>query len=162
YQMPPKSSTGTRAKGRRVVETVQLSEQEAARVIANLPELSEKAQQVTGKPWRVRDRFIVAWETALRPATIEGLRAPCDYRTGATTRAIRDEIDKARFGREVPLSRKARAALDRCTPDVGPIFSVVDSHTASDYLRAAAEKAKLPERKVERLKSYDFRHGRLT
>lgn len=161
WDPPPKSATGTPTEGRTPVETVPLSETEAERVIAALPEWSDKAQ-ANGKKWRVRDRFLIAWETALRPATLDAIRAPGDYRKGALELAIRDEIDKARFGRAVPLTPRAREALDRCVPDVGPILSRVDSHVASRYLRAAAEAAGLDARRASRIKAYDLRHARLT
>ena len=40
-----------------------------------------------------------------RPATLAELRAPDDYAVGRETLLIRDEADKARFGREFPLMR---------------------------------------------------------
>lgn len=162
FAMPPKSATGTATKGRAVVETVPLSAAEVDRVLAALPELSHRAQNGERHRWRVRDRFTVAWETALRPATLDALRAPEDYRRGSATLKVRDEVDKARFGREVPLTPEARAALDRCAPEVGPIFSRVSSNTATDYLRDAAREAGLDEARASRVKPYDLRHARLT
>lgn len=160
YHMPPKSSTGTPAD-RREVETVPLSLVEVDRIIAALPELSRKKRD-TGTKWRVRDHVIVAWETGLRPATLDELTAPGDYRRGDATLRIRAEADKARFGREVPLTGRARDALDRSAPDVGPIFGKVDSHAAARYLRIAAEAAGIDAEKAARIKPYDLRHGRGT
>jgi integrase len=159
FTMPPKSATGT--LGRPEIETVPLSATEVARLLAAMPEWPERVRD-DGTKWRVRDRFVVAWETALRPATIDAIEAPRDYQRGAATLKIRDRDDKARFGREVPLSDAARAALDRSAPDIGPIFGRVDSHTAARYLRAAAVAAKLPADKADRVKAYDLRHARLT
>lgn len=161
YDMPPKSATGTPAKGRSTIETVALSAAEVDALLGKLPEWSERAHKA-GKRWRVRDRFAVAWETALRPATLNGLRAPDDYQHGDATLRIRDEIDKARFGREVPLSVRAREALDRCAPKLGAVLGAVDSHTAARYLRMAAEAAGLPADKAAKVKPYDLRHARLT
>lgn len=164
-KLPPKSSTGRAAPGRVVVETVPLSAAEVRRVLSKLPEASRKARSGrAGRagPHRVRDRFTVAWETGLRPATLDALRCPEDYQRGAHTLKIRDEIDKARFGRELPLTPTARAALDRVAPEVGLIFGRMDSHTASKYLRAAATAAKLPADKAASIKAYDIRHGRGT
>jgi integrase len=161
YDMPPKSATGTPAKGRPQVETVPLSAAEVDRLLAGLPEWSARPQK-GGKRWRVRDHFTVAWETALRPSTLAALRAPGDYRKGAAVLRIRDEVDKARFGREVPLSARAREALDRCVPATGPVLARVDSHTAAVHLREAAKRARLPQERAERLKPYDLRHARLT
>ena len=70
----------------------------------------------------VRKRFVVAWETGLRPATLNEIGAPIDYHRGATELVLRDEIDKVRYGRKLPLTEAARAALDSITPDVGLIF----------------------------------------
>ncbi len=159
YSMPPKTSTGT--PGREQIETVPLSEAEVDLILAALPEWSEKARRY-GTKWRVRDRLTVAWETALRPATLDAIEAPRDFSRGTATLRIRDEDDKARFGREVPLSAAARAALDRSAPDVGSIFGPVESHNATDYLRAAAADAGLPLEKATKVKPYDLRHARLT
>ena len=161
YDMPPKSATGTPANGRPRVETVPLSRAEVERLLAELPEWSARAQR-GGKRWRVRDQFTVAWETALRPATLAGLVAPGDYRKGAELLRIRDEVDKARFGREGPLTARAREALDRCAPAAGPILAWVASATAASYLREAARRARLPQERAGRLKPYDLRHARLT
>jgi len=159
YAMPPKSSTGRAA--REPIETVPLSEEEGDRLVAALPEWSEKARK-GGTKWRVRDRMIVAWETALRPATLDAIEAPRDFTKGAPRLRIRDEDDKARFGRAVPLSPAAALALDRSAPELGRIFGKVDSHNATDYLRAAAVAAGLPAEKAAKVKPYDLRHARLT
>ncbi len=95
YKMPPKSATGTPAKGRREVETVPLSESEARRVLDALPEWCVRRRD-DGTRWRVRDRFVVAWETrAATPcstsetrSTRPGLGARCRYRDGLGTRSI--------------------------------------------------------------------------
>jgi integrase len=106
-----------------------------------------------------RARFTLAWETALRPETLNRLQAPEDYRPGASTLVIRDEADKARFGRELPLSLAARAALDSVCPDVGPIFG---EHDYRGPLRKAALAAGIDKFRAERVTDYDFRHSRLT
>ena len=80
----------------------------------------------------------MAWETALRPRTIARLTAPGDYHRGATTLQIRDEIDKNRFGRELPLTDTARAALDSVCPTSGLIFG---HHDCTMLLRRAAKAA---------------------
>jgi hypothetical protein len=64
---------------------------------------------------------MVAFETTLRPSTLNALSVPEHYTRGASTLAITDSIDKARFGREVPLSEDARAALDAVIPEAGLI-----------------------------------------
>jgi hypothetical protein len=51
-------------------------------------------------------------------------------------------VDKNRFGREVPLSEAARAALDQVCPDVGLLFG---SHDYRRLLREAAKAAGIDE-----------------
>ena len=113
----------------------------------------------TRAPYPVRVRFIVAWETALRPRMLAKLEAPTDYRKGATTLRIRDEVDKNRFGRELPLSAAARAALDTVCPDKGLIFG---SHDCIMLLRRAAKAAGIDAYRAERISDYDFRHSAAT
>ncbi len=79
-------------------------------MIANLPAIVKAPRAPRGYP--VQARFEVAWQTALRPQTLDLLRAPDDYKRGRSYLVIRDEIDKARFGRRRPLSKAARCALD--------------------------------------------------
>lgn len=152
---PPKKSPGVPDKRPRKTEPLVLSPQEIEQVIANLPEDGRRYK--TRYP--VKARFEVAWETALRPATLDELRVPLDWKPGTPTLKIRDEIDKARFGREVPLTARAVAALERVAPREGLIFG---RHDYRGPLRAAARAAKLPKEKQERLSDYDFRHSRLT
>ena len=61
-------------------------------------------------------------ETGLRPGTLQRLRAPDDYRSGAAFLKIRAEADKARYEREVPLTVRAREVLDEVCPNEGLIF----------------------------------------
>lgn len=49
----------------------------------------------------MRQRFVIAFETALRPETLDRLSVPEHYVRGAATLTITDEIDKARFGRVI-------------------------------------------------------------
>ncbi len=72
---------------------------------------------------------------------------------------ITDEMDKNRFGRELPLSESARRALDSNCPSEGIIFG---SHDYRAPLRAAAKAAGIDAYRAERISPYDFRHSRLT
>ena len=126
-------------------------------MLEHLPETTKAPRAPT--PYPVRDWYVVAWETALRPRTLAKLSAPDDYRRGATTLIIRDEADKSRFGRELPLSEAARAALDRVCPKEGLLFG---DHDRRMLLRRAAKAAGIDEYRVERISDYDFRHSRLT
>jgi integrase len=154
---PGKKTLGTRVEGKRRASTI-FTGVEIQRVIAKLPDWIKARRG--GKPaFSVRHRFVVAWETALRPETLAELRAPDDYRRGAEEMVIRDEADKNRFGRTLPLSPKAREALDRICPEVGLIFGAHDFRIA---LRKAAKAAGIEAPRCDRITDYDFRHSRLT
>jgi integrase len=134
---PPRRARGTASKRPHKSKAIHLTEDEVAAVIGLLPEWSSIRVGPARKRFIVRDRFIVAYETGLRPETLNQLRAPDDYRRGATTLCLRDEIDKARFGRELPLTARAREALDRICPDLGLIFG---KHDYRVFLKAAGGK----------------------
>ena len=55
---------------------------------------------------------------ALRPATIERLKVE-DYDRARKRVTIRDSADKARFGRELPLTERAWKALEKCARSRG-------------------------------------------
>jgi hypothetical protein len=80
--------------------------EEAQAIIAAAP--------VYGRRQRpIRAYFQALWETGLRPE----IQAPIDYRRGAATLRIRNEADKARYGRVVPLTEGAHEALDSVCPE---------------------------------------------
>ena len=126
-------------------------------IIAKLPEHATSKR--SGQRFPVRSRFAVAWESSLRPATLDKLSVPENYRPGSATLTISDETDKNRFRRELPLSENARKALDSVCPDSGVIFGAHDFRT---LLRAAARAAEIDEFRADRISDYDFRHSRLT
>ncbi len=109
-------------------------------------------------PFPIQARFVVAYETALRPSTLSDLRVPEHYSRGSATLTLTDELDKARFGRDLPLSPEARRALDAVCPESGPIFG---KHDYRDALGKAAATI-LPPAKAEKFCAYDLRHARLT
>jgi integrase len=150
---PTRNSVGRPdPRGRFKGDHVDLCEAEIEAVIAALPQRSRRGHAA-------RAFFRVLWETGLRPSTVAALRAPEDYRKGNSFLMIRDEIDKNRFGRKLPLSPAAREALDQVCPDVGLLFG---AHRLRETLRAAARRANLADDKAERVTNYDFRHARLT
>jgi hypothetical protein len=156
-ETPGRHVVGTRVDGTRKRTFLIFTADEIAAILANLPETAQGHRAPA--PFPVRARFTVAWETALRPQTIDQLRAPDDYRPGNSTLLIRDEADKNRFGRELPLSAVARQALDRICPEVGLLFG---SHDYRRLLRDAAKAAGIDEYRASRISDYDFRHSRLT
>jgi integrase len=151
---PPRKATGMRAGPQRA-KPVEVSEDEARRIIKALPELSKK---IDGRSWPVRARYEVAYETSLRPATIALLSVPEHYTPGVAQLLIEDADDKARFGRPLPLSPAASAALDAVAPASGLIFG---AHCFTKALKRAAAAVLDPER-ARRFAQYDFRHGRIT
>lgn len=155
----PRKATGTSFAVRRRGKATELTPEECERLIAALPQWSRPR---SGKPsFPVRARFIVAYETALRPATLDALSVPEHYSRGAETLVITDEIDKARFGRTLPLTAVARAALDSvCRPGrVGLLFG---DHDYRWQLRKAAQAVNMPAAKLRTFCAYDLRHNRLT
>jgi len=108
-ETPSRHVVGTRSTKNRKRTFLILTADEVTGIIGNLPEMARGPRAPI--PFPVRARFVVAWETALRPQTIDQLRAPDDYRRGNASLLIRDEVDKNRFGREVPLSETGESSL---------------------------------------------------
>jgi hypothetical protein len=150
------------ADPKRKRQAVELGEDEVEAILAEVAEWSPGGKR--GGPFPLRARYTVAFETALRPATLDAIMAPADYRKGSAVLRIRDEIDKARFGREVPLSPRARAVLDALCPDRGPIFGAAEIYKRA--LKPAAGRAAaagtLDPEKARLVSPYDLRHARLT
>lgn len=148
---PPRRATGTpHAKlGRR--GRVELPAETWERILAALPERNRG-----GTP---RAFFVVMYETGLRLGTLQRLEAPGDYRVGDDRLRVRAEVDKARYGRMLPLSERAREALDGVCPKEGLIFGRVDHRGA---LMAAARAAGVPADKADHVGHHDLRHAFMT
>jgi integrase len=146
---PSSRVSGTRAQKRKRVD---LDAGTVERILAALPD-----QLASGALCSVF--FLVMWETGLRRGTLMKLEAPGDYRHGAKELRIRPEIDKSRWGRMVPLTARAREALDAVVPERGRIFQRANFRKA---LRRAGIAAGLPEDVAKHLSPHDFRHGRVT
>lgn len=147
----PKRAAGTAHAGGRRTKT-PLSPAEVQRVIAALPLRSK----IGG--WPVRDRYTVAYETQLRPATLDELSVPEHYTKGARYLRIRATDDKGRYERLVPLTKAAREALDRVCPKAGPIFG---RHRCRHLIKAAA-RAALPRDKAKTFFQYELRAAGIT
>ena len=147
----PRRATGTaHPKGKR--ETVTLAPEEMDAIVAQLPVRSKLR-------YPIRAYYEVMRETGLRPSTLHRLTVPDDYQPGARYLTIREDADKARYGRELPLSARARAALDSACPDQGTIFPKFDGrHT----LRKAALAAGLEPERASKVSAYDLRHSLAT
>lgn len=156
-----KRMTGNRTGPQRQVAR-ELTPAQVADVLAALPEWSEAgARAKTKKPYPVRGRFIFMYETSLRPGTLSAL-AWGDMK-GEKLR-IRPEVDKVRFGRDVPLSERALAVLAevRAGAEVrgvptGAADLIFGDHLYRKTLARAARAAGL-----DGVAPYDFRHARGT
>jgi integrase len=154
-ETPGRRVLGTPVENARKRVSLIFTAEEIAAVVSHLPESWSAPRAQT--PYPVRARYVVAWETALRPQTISKLAAPDDYRRGSMTLQIRDEVDKNRFGRELPLSDAARSALDSVCPAEGLIFG---KHDCLMLVRRAA--AGIDAYRADRISDYDFRHSAAT
>jgi len=102
---PDRRATGTATKRPHKGKATAFTVDEVERILAAMPEVGSWRSRRNGVPYRVRDRFIVQWETGLRPGTVDQLRGE-DYDAQRSILAIRDEADKARFGRDLPRARE--------------------------------------------------------
>lgn len=152
---PPKRALGTACAVRRRGKATELTREQVLAVINRLPEFSASKRVA---PFPIRTRFVVAYETALRPGTLDALSVPEHYTKGAASLTITDEMDKARYGRSLPLSDEARAALDAVVPERGLIFGC---HDYRGQLKKAA-KGVLTPADLATFAAYDFRHARIT
>lgn len=146
--------TGTRSGPQRETAPDFAPEQVEA-FLAALPEWSASLKV---PPFPIRARFIVAYETGLRPATLDALTWGDWTPEGLR---IRKGDDKARRGRVVPLSARAYDALralndedENATPK-RLIFGEHDYRNA--FAKASAEVGIEPA-----VSPYDFRHNRIT
>jgi integrase len=156
----PDRGLGTPFKQRRRVASFDLEPAQVQALIEALPEWST-SRRVGRFP--VRPRFIVAYETALRPSTLDRLQVPKHYRIGADRLELSADTDKARYARPVPLSKRAREVLDELLRGygesyIGPIFG---KHDYRQHLKRAAEKA-LPPQLAEKFAGTHLRAHRIT
>lgn len=149
----PQRATGVRV-GRQREAPVDLSLEDVAKLLAALPERSSR------DGFLVRDYYLVAYETSLRPTTLDSLEVPRHWRLGEASLRITDRIDKARFGREVDITPAAVAALTRAMGDrtEGLVFGRAWRWR---YLKDAALHVFGEERGTD-VAPYDLRHGRIT
>lgn len=150
---PPRRAEGVyynegKNKQRRIDMTPEMVE----KILAALPVRSR-----CGHP--AKAFFTVLWETTLRIGAVYGLEAPLHYRRGDGYLTITEDIDKSRFARVLPLSERARAALDSVCPDAGVLFERFEYRRT---LRSAAIKAGMDPHDAASLSAHDFRHASIT
>ncbi len=151
----PRKALGTPHSKRRRGEATPVTVEQIEAILERLPELSKGRRQA---PYPVKARFEVAWETGLRPATLEKLSVPEHYEPGKREIKLTKQIDKNRWARTVPISERAAAALDRVCPRKGLIFG---RHDYRSFVRPVAHEV-LPADLAERFTEYDLRHARIT
>ena len=132
---------------------IDLTPEEMEEIIVRLP-----MQTKNGALLRIF--FMFMRETGLRPATLFRLKVPDAWDFGDTDLRISAAgIDKARYGRVVPLTMLAFSLLDVCAPTEGLIFHKFDARAP---LRKAALKSGMSPERAALVSAYDFRHGRAT
>jgi integrase len=155
----PRRATGTPNETRAQMR-VDLTAEQVEAIIANLPERGRAPRGRRGDDgYPIRDVFALLWETGLRIRTIQSLRVPEHFRHGASTLAISADIDKARFARELPVSRRALAILNRHARKDGLIFGPYDFRGA---LYRASLDLGLREDMARKVGPHDVRHAVLT
>jgi integrase len=156
-----KRMTGTRSGPQRQHAQV-LQEDQVHQVLQALPAWREHGPRARlRRSFPIRARFSVAYETSLRPSTLDEL-VWGDW-MGPSLR-LRSEDDKSRYGREVPISERAQATLEQLREeaaarglDVGDAALVFGRHTYTKTLRRSAAAAGLAG-----IAPYDLRHSRGT
>jgi integrase len=157
-RISPKAG-GTKYKKRRREGATPVTPEQIEAIIALLPEWSRS--RLGQQPFPVRDRFVVLWETGLRPdSTVGKLEARRHYRKGEPWLHITEDIDKNKWARKLPVTERAMAALDRCWPASGKGL-LFGQHDFRHHVQAAAETV-LPAELAARFTAYDLRHARVT
>lgn len=152
----PRRAAGTPHPQRRRGKPTDLAPEECRAIISVMPAWS--TPRGGRPPFPVQPRFIVAHELGFRPATMDGLSQPEHWSPGESRVRVTDEIDKARFGREVPLTQAAQDALESVARP-GLLFGC---HDYRPQLLKAAKATGLPMAKVATFCAYDLRHARAT
>lgn len=148
-ESPPPKSTGTPDTTKPHKRApVELSEKQIKAFVKALPEWS--LGKWGKRRFRVRAAMEFSYETGLRAETLRCLIG-ADFAHGQLR--IRDEADKARWGRMLPLSKRAREILEEIgAKDLEPFFG---DHDYREYIAAACVEAKIP-----RCSPHDLRHAR--
>lgn len=154
----PRKALGTKLEGRRG-KSAELTVDEVNRILAKLPETTKhRGAGHKAKDIAVRARFVVQFETALRPeSTISRLRWKDVTAFGLHIRA---ECDKNRWERTVPLSQRAREALNSLPQGEAEdlIFGDHDLREVFDAAVARAFAGKPPDGVTQ----YALKHARIT
>jgi len=142
---------GTPYRHRRRSRAPEINPADVERILELLPEKSARG-------WWVRPRFVVAYDTTLRPETLDKLSVPENWSPGSNELSLSAEDDKELYGRAIPLTQRAIRELERVAPEAGLIFG---QHRAGPYLKEAARKV-LPESKAAIFTGQHFRSAAIT
>ncbi len=150
----PKKAVGVRSGPQRE-KPVDVTVDQVRGFLAALPIWSKPR---FGRRHAIRARFVVAYETGLRPATLDTLEVPKHWKPSAAHILIEDQNDKARFGRRVPITPAARAALELTVAELDITAGLVfGRHDYREVVAKAAAAAGIHED----FAIYDLRHGRI-
>lgn len=144
------SRLGTPDTTRHRVAAPDYTEQEIRKVLRALPVAAPSG-------FAVRARFVVLYETGLRPSTVDALSVPEHWSPGARSLRLTDDVDKEGFARSVPLSPAAVRALASAAPSSGVIFG---EHRYSRFVADAARV--LPPHKAAVFTAQHLRSARAT
>jgi len=147
----PRQVAGTPYRHRRRSRAPEINPADVERILELLPEKSARG-------WWVRPRFVVAYDTTLRPETLDKLSVPENWSPGSNELSLSAEDDKELYGRAIPLTQRAIRELERVAPEAGLIFG---QHRAGPYLKEAARKV-LPESKAAIFTGQHFRSAAIT
>lgn len=150
------SAVGTKYhKRRREKPTEVLSPEQMDAVIESMDPWSKR--KVKGRLFPVKARFEFARETGLRPITIDGLIGRDLTVSGLN---IRVENDKNRWGRVVPLTPRARAALESVLPEDPD--QLIFGHHEWDVIFYKHAVQVLGVELADKMAPYDLKHGLVT
>jgi site-specific recombinase XerD len=139
----PKRAAGVAYEKRRRSAAIAIYQDEVRAILERLPAWSTSRKVA---PFPIRARFEFAYETGLRPDTIDELSVPEHWAPGSAVLRIALDVDKNAWEREVPLSAKAVAVLASVAPERGLIFG---HHDYREHIRAAATEV-LGEQRAKR------------
>jgi integrase len=137
-------------------QDLYLTNEEVARIVSVLPVWSSRAARNGGAVYLVQPFFELMYFTGLRPVTLARLATGPggNWRKGSKYLELKDEDDKAKYGRRLPLSAPALAVLSKYAPASGPIFG---HHDYRKHIAAAAAKVLDPVR-AKLFGAYHLRH----
>ncbi len=154
-ELGPKVVGTNYAIPRRKRPMVVFSPEDMDRIVDSMDKWSKR--KVRGKKFPVQARFVFARETGLRPTTIDGLLGKDLIVSGLH---IRKENDKNRWERVVPLTDRARQALESVLPE-DPEALIFGSHEWDKVFYGYVVKT-LGQAAADRMTPYDLKHGLVT